>query len=156
MGFLCLLSFLLSLCISKFTIARTVNYRPQRSCGKVMFLHLSVILFMGESLSRGVSVQRGSLSRGVSVWGSLSRETPHCHTVTCGRYASYWNAFLLKVDFVQLIYAVYSVSSLTPKNYLSKGWGEMLLVFYLWKVRFLDFEYSLSVTCRLAGWQPRL
>ena len=26
-------------------------YRPQRSCGKVMFLHLSVILFMGGSAS---------------------------------------------------------------------------------------------------------
>ena len=24
-----------------------VNYRPQRSCGKVMFLHLSVILSTG-------------------------------------------------------------------------------------------------------------
>ena len=43
-------------------------YRPQRSCGKVMFLHLSVFLFTGGggSLSR-----RGSLSRGDSV-----RETP--------------------------------------------------------------------------------
>ena len=30
-------------------------YRPQRSCGKVMFLHLSVILFTGA----GVSVQGG-------------------------------------------------------------------------------------------------
>ena len=52
------------------------NYRPQRSCGKVMFLHLSVILFtggfsvQGGSLSRGISVQGVSLSRlGVSVWG---------------------------------------------------------------------------------------
>ena len=46
----------------------------QRSCGKVMFLHLSVILFMGGgSLSvPGVSVQgRVSLSRGVSVQGGL-------------------------------------------------------------------------------------
>ena len=32
-------------------------YRPQRSCGKVMLLHLSVILFGGWSLSRGVSVR---------------------------------------------------------------------------------------------------
>ena len=39
-------------------------------CGKVMFIHLSVILFMGGGRSlcpRGVSVQRESLSRGVSV-----------------------------------------------------------------------------------------
>ena len=50
----------------------------------------------GGSLS-GVSVQ-GGLCQGVSVQGglcsgvSLSRETPR--TVTGGRYASYWNAFL--------------------------------------------------------------
>ena len=57
----------------------------KRSCGKVMFLHLSVILFTGRSLSSGgslssgclcqvgVSVKGGSLSRGVSVCrGSLS------------------------------------------------------------------------------------
>ena len=54
-------------------------YRSQRSCGKVMFLHLCVILFTGGicpgvsvrgvSLSRGVSVQWGSLSGGVSIWG---------------------------------------------------------------------------------------
>ena len=47
----------------------------KRSCGKVMFLHLCVILFTGESLSRG------SLSR-VSVWGlckggSLSGRPPY-------------------------------------------------------------------------------
>ena len=80
-------------------------YRPQQSCGKVMFLHLCVILLTGlggfcpggspsgrGSLSgegfsvqgvsvQGVSVQGGSLSRGVPV-----RETPH--TGTCGQYAS--------------------------------------------------------------------
>ena len=69
-------------------------YGSQRSCGKVMFLHLSVILFtsIGVYVQEGVSVQGGlcpggSLSRGVSVHagicpgglcrkGSLSRETP--------------------------------------------------------------------------------
>ena len=95
------------------------NNHPQRSCGKVMFLHLSVILFtkgvyvQEGSLSRGVSVQgisvqrglcpgglwsRESLSRevsvqGISVLGVSVRETPH--TVTCGWYTSNWNAFLL-------------------------------------------------------------
>ena len=88
-------------------------YRPQRSCSKVMFLCLSV----NHSVHRGGLCpsmhhrshdQRGSLSRGVSVWGgplsrgSLSggglsrgvsvRKTPY--TVTSGRYASHWNAFL--------------------------------------------------------------
>ena len=70
-------------------------FLPQRSCDKVMFLHLSVILFTGGcrggSLSRGV----GSVSRGVSV-----SEIPH--TVTCGRYASYWKAFLFCFEFICL------------------------------------------------------
>ena len=94
----------------------------KRSCWKVAFLHLAVILLTGGYLSRGrclcpgegVSVQgEVSLSRGgglcpgegVSVQGrgSLSgesmsregisvRETPH--TLKSGRYASYWNTFL--------------------------------------------------------------
>ena len=114
-----------------------------------MFLHLCAILFTGGSLSRGLcpdrslsrgfSIQGGLFSRGVSVWGSVSRgplsvqgiclcpgglcpggsvsrgylcpwgvslsrvvslrgEGGLCqgdpHTVMCGRYASYWNAFL--------------------------------------------------------------
>ena len=42
---------------------------------------------------QGVSVQRGSPSRG-SMSGGVS-VTSHQRTVTCGRYASYWNAFLL-------------------------------------------------------------
>ena len=69
-----------------------------------MFVHLSVILFTGGSLSEGgVSAQGGISVQGVSVqeglcqgW-SLSRvvsvrETTR--TLKCGRYASYWNAFL--------------------------------------------------------------
>ena len=47
--------------------------------GKVMFLHLCVILFTG----------------GIFVWEVYVRETPH--TVTSGPYASYWNAFLLNI-----------------------------------------------------------
>ena len=45
------------------------NYRLQRSCGKVMFLHPCVILFTG-GLCLGGSLSRG---RGVSVGGSLLR-----------------------------------------------------------------------------------
>ena len=71
-------------------------YRPQPSCGKVIFLHPCVILFMG-----GVSVPacitghvtRGSLSGGSLSGGVSVRKTPR--TVMSGRYASYWNAFLL-------------------------------------------------------------
>ena len=67
--------------------------------GKVMFLHLSVILFTGgvsvqEGLFPGVSVQGVSV-QGVSVQGVSIRETPH--TVKSGQYASYWNAFLLHI-----------------------------------------------------------
>ena len=52
------------------------------------------------SLSRGYlsseSLSRGSLSRGLCPRrGVPVREIPR--TVTCGWYASYWNAFLLKV-----------------------------------------------------------
>ena len=39
------------------------SYRPQRSCGKVMFLHLS----MGVSVHGG-----GGWGRGLCLWGSLS------------------------------------------------------------------------------------
>ena len=60
-------------------------YRPQRS--KVMFLHVSVILFT-VSPSRGFSIPGG-----LCPWGGVSvMESPH--TVMSGRYTSYWNAFL--------------------------------------------------------------
>ena len=57
-------------------------YRLQRSWGKVMFLQASVILLTGGCLVPGVSGPRG-------VPGGDPRDG-HC----CGRYASYWNAFL--------------------------------------------------------------
>ena len=81
------------------------GYRPQRSFSKVMFLHLSVILFTGGSMSGGGGLcperdlcPGGSLSRrglcpGVSVQGGLYQGAPPRRTVTFGRYASYWNAF---------------------------------------------------------------
>ena len=46
---------------------------------------------LGGSLSRKVSAQ------GVSVWGVLCQGDPR--TVMCGRYASYWNAYLLQIKF---------------------------------------------------------
>ena len=49
-----------------------IYYRPQGSCGKVMFLHLPVILFIGGGFSvQGFSVQGGSMPR-----GSLSGRSP--------------------------------------------------------------------------------
>ena len=72
----------------------------KRSYGKIMFLHLSVILFMGDVW---LWVQGGCVP--VSVGGV---HPPDIHTHTNGthppnyqlrstsrRYASYWNAFLL-------------------------------------------------------------
>ena len=94
------------------------------SCGKIMFLHLSEIMFTGKvggglcpggPCPGGVSVQGRSLStrclclRGVFVQGGLCQGDPH--TVKSGRYASYWNAFLfinfitreiLKVSFINV------------------------------------------------------
>ena len=55
----------------------SICYRPQWSCGKIMFLHMSVILFTGGCLCLGglcpggISAQGGSLSKGVSVQGGL-------------------------------------------------------------------------------------
>ena len=75
-------------------------YRPQRSCGKIMFLYLSVILF-----TMGVS---GRPPRQVLSWADTPRadspraDSPRAHTSWaerdshCSRwYVSYWNAFLL-------------------------------------------------------------
>ena len=51
----------------------TPGWKVERSWGKVMFLHVSVILFT----AGGVSVQEGSLSSGWSLsGGSLSRRPP--------------------------------------------------------------------------------
>ena len=58
-----------------------------------------------ESLSRGGLCLGGSLSSGGLCPGGVSvRETPR-RTITCGWYASYWNAFLF-----QRILKLFSVS----------------------------------------------
>ena len=103
-------------------------YRPQQSWGKVMFLHMCVILFTGGvsgpagvclflrgcawsqggawswggvpgpmggggAWSRGTLVLGGAWSRGrCLVPGGAWWRPPDGHC--CGRYASYWNAFL--------------------------------------------------------------
>ena len=63
------------------------NYRPQRSCGKVIFLHLSVILFTGGS---------GRHPREDTPLGRHPPGTPPppADGHYSGRYVSYWNAFL--------------------------------------------------------------
>ena len=88
----------------------SVFYRPQRSCGKVMFLHLTVShsvhrgqgdLCQGDpspldkDLPRtGTPLDRHPLDRKPSLdRDPPSRQRPP-HTVTIGRYASSLNAFL--------------------------------------------------------------
>ena len=72
-------------------IARIVNfsdsyYRPQRSCGKVMFLHVSAILSVD-----GVVWQADTPLAGRS---PCQADTTPRHDHCTGRYASYWNVFL--------------------------------------------------------------
>ena len=105
-------------CTSFHSTLYTCCYRPQRSCGKVMFLHLSI----SHSVHRRVSathppVQIHPLGRHPH-WADTPGQTPPCqcilgytpcpvhagiHTPPCSacwdtvnkrRYASYWNAFL--------------------------------------------------------------
>ena len=96
-----------------------VYYRPKRSCGKVMFLHVSVILFTGGSLCQGDPPPDRDPPRTETPplpWTetppSLDRDPPFPgqrppspgqrppRTVTSGRYASYWNAFLFYIKLV--------------------------------------------------------
>ena len=89
----------------KFTIYfANDNYRPQRSCGKVIFSQASVIHSVHKEVYPSMH------------WGRLSGQTPPparqplpsacwdthppCHPLSghcCGRYASYWNTFLLPI-----------------------------------------------------------
>ena len=59
-------------------IITDIYYRPQRSCGKVMFLHMSVILFTGwgglcPSMHHRLHDQASLSRRGLCLWRSLSR-----------------------------------------------------------------------------------
>ena len=69
------------------------DYRPQQSCGKVMFLHLSVILFTWGVCQGDLPWTETPSDRDPppKTENPLDRGT---HMVMSGRYASYWNAFL--------------------------------------------------------------
>ena len=114
-------------------------YRPQQSWGKVIFSQASVILSTGGVCSRGLSAPRGGVcvwfggvcawSRGVSVPRGCLVETPR-DGYCCGRYASYWNAFLLndteKVELmvrIQSLMAYSHIPSMWPG--LEQGIWEM-------------------------------
>ena len=91
--------------------AVTNIYRPQRSWGKVIFSPGCVILFTG-----GVKGPRGCMVPGGGAWsrvevhgpggclvlGGPSGGPPPRDGYCCGRYASYWNAFLFLAKFKRL------------------------------------------------------
>ena len=91
-------------------------YHTQQSCGKVMFLHLSVILFTGEGLphppGRHPPWADTPTPSGQTPPPPLGRHPPQADTPravhagirsTCGWYASYWNAFLFKSEIAFLV-----------------------------------------------------
>ena len=65
--------------------------------GKVMFLHLSVILFMG----RGQGGCLPHFMQGYTPWHPRQTPTPKHYGIrsTSGQYASYWNAYL----FIEMV-----------------------------------------------------
>ena len=90
---------------------------------------LSGGLYPGRYLSRGDLSPGGSLSgglfpEGISVQGisvqvrvsvrDPDRDTPR--TVKSGRYASYWNAFLVSVNLVQSCGAEQMIKNISQKN----------------------------------------
>ena len=87
---------------------RSENYRQQRSCSKVIFSQASVILSMGKS-AKHLSPGRHPPEAHIP-WKHPRKYTPppppeahpppngHCS----GRYASYWNAFVFDLSFVDI------------------------------------------------------
>ena len=74
-------------------------YRPQRSWGKVMFLHMSVILFTGGGsapLHAGIHPPREQ----TAPLGPGTPQRSACWEIwaTSGQYASYWNTILLVIN----------------------------------------------------------
>ena len=77
-------------------------YRPQHSCGKVMFSHASVILFVGEGVYPSMH------------WGRHPPWAPPLPDDHCSaRYASYWNAFSF---FHIILRAFRMISQSNPKT----------------------------------------
>ena len=73
-------------------------YRPQRSCGKIMFSQASVILFTGGGVSDR-PLGQNPLSRHTPgqtpyPWADTP---PPADGYCSGQYASYWNAFLFVI-----------------------------------------------------------
>ena len=71
--------------------SKAYYYRPQRSCGKVMFSQASVILFTRGGVYPSMHWGRHP------TWEDTPPPDSHCSV----RYASYWNAFLFDTIFAK-------------------------------------------------------
>ena len=78
------------------------SYSPQRSFGKVIFLHLSAILFTGVGCLPHLPGRYpwADTPLGRHPWADTPRPVHTGIRSTNGRYASYWNAFLFADNFV--------------------------------------------------------
>ena len=78
-------------------VVKVAHYRPQWSCGKVMFLHLSVILFTGGGCAQGGALpyppgQIPAKADTPTPWADTPSPSCTVHAgirSTSGRYASY-------------------------------------------------------------------
>ena len=93
-----------------------ICYRPQRSCGKVMFLHLSVILSTGgvclsacwDTTPPGQTPPPTGQTPPLGRHPLLGRTPPPADGYCSGLYAYYWNAFffLIKLYHNVLLYNI--------------------------------------------------
>ena len=84
----------------------TNNYRPQRSWSKVMFLHVSVILFTGEGES-GHPLWADTPPWQTPSWTDIPPCAEHAAIQsTSVRYVSYWNAILFSLVSVLVLHNV--------------------------------------------------
>ena len=72
--------------------------------GKVIFLHLSVVLFTWGSTWAGTPLGRYTLRAGTLPSDRYPLAVHAGMRSTSGRYASHWNAFLFTLDSTQEIY----------------------------------------------------
>ena len=129
---------------------------PSRSCGRVMFLHLSVILFTGgvsathtpgpEADTPQADTPQADTPQPPAQW--MLGYTPPC-TVhagiwsTSGRYTFHWNAFLLFLFAYLSSYEVISEQSLTFRRQIS---GELSTV-NTFSSSTINFKKCLYTTC---------
>ena len=115
--------------------------------GKVIFLHLSVILFKGRGCAPGGCAPGGCLVPGglPAPGGAWWRPPGYC----CGRYTSYWNAFLLKIG----LFGSKSVNSLKTNTTCIPCENKSLLLLLL---NFLKNKILSAVTIAQGGVLPNI